>query len=149
LGLAFYQYLGFSIMNAVMGSSILLIVTVYNRQLSLAATIESILAQTCGDFELVIWDDGSTDESVSIAQQYAEKDDWIQVVLGQNQVITAALKAAISMMKGQFLGWLDSDDLLAPIALAETIAVLRINDWAIVTDRSVEWLSTRMISMLG
>jgi glycosyltransferase involved in cell wall biosynthesis len=64
-------------MNAVMGSSILLIVTVYNRQLFLAATIESILAQTCGDFELLIWDDGSTDESVSIAQQYAEKDDWI------------------------------------------------------------------------
>lgn len=107
-----------------MGVSISLVVTVYNRQSFLAATIESILAQTYGDFELVIWDDGSTDRSVSIAQQYAEKDDRIQVVLGQNQGVTAALKAAIALTHGPYLGWVDSDDLLAPTALSETIAVL-------------------------
>ena len=90
----------------------------------MAAKIESILAQTYGDFELVIWDDGSTDESVSIAQRYAEKDDRIQVVLGQNQGVTAALKVAIAMTRGMYLGWVDSDDLLAPTALEETIAVL-------------------------
>ena len=44
--------------------SISLVITVYNRQSFLAATIESILALTYGDFELVIWDDGSTDRSV-------------------------------------------------------------------------------------
>ena len=107
-----------------MGVSISLVVTVYNRQSFLAATIESILAQTYGDFELVIWDDGSTDRSVSIAQQYAEKDDRIQVVLGRNQGVTAALKAAIALTRGPYLGWVDSDDLLAPTALSETIAVL-------------------------
>ena len=91
-----------------MGMSVSLVITVYNRQPFLAATIESILAQTYGDFELVIWDDGSTDESVSIAQRYAEKDDRIQVVLGQNQGVTAALKAAIAMTRGIYLSWVDS-----------------------------------------
>ena len=57
--------------------SISLVITVCNRQSFLAATIESILALTYRDFELVIWDDGSTDRSVSIAQRYAEKDDRI------------------------------------------------------------------------
>lgn len=60
-----------------MGVSVSLVITVYNRQSFLAATIESILALTYGEFELVIWDDGSTDRSVSIAQRYAEKDDRI------------------------------------------------------------------------
>ena len=44
-----------------MGVSVSLMITVYDRQSFLAATIESILAQTYGDFKLVIWDDGSTD----------------------------------------------------------------------------------------
>ena len=65
-----------------MDVSVSLMITIYNRQPLLAATIESILAQTYRDFELVIWDDGSTDELVFIAQRYAEKDDRIQVVLG-------------------------------------------------------------------
>ena len=60
-----------------MGVSVSLVITVYNRQSFLAATIESILALTYRDFELVIWDDGSTDRSVSISQRYAEKDDRI------------------------------------------------------------------------
>ena len=60
-----------------MGVSVSLVITVYNQQSFLAATIESILALTYRDFELVIWDDGSTDRSVSISQRYAEKDDRI------------------------------------------------------------------------
>jgi glycosyltransferase involved in cell wall biosynthesis len=107
-----------------MNRSISLIVTVYNRSAFLAATIDSILAQTYGDFELLIWDDGSTDNSVAIAQRYANQDERIRVVLAANQGVTAALKAAIAMTTASYLGWVDSDDLLAPTALEETIAVL-------------------------
>jgi glycosyltransferase involved in cell wall biosynthesis len=110
-----------------MNRSISLIVTVYNRSAFLAATIDSILAQTYGDFELLIWDDGSTDASVAIAQRYANQDDRIQVVLAANQGVTAALKAAIAMTTAPYLGWVDSDDLLAPTALEETIAVLNVS----------------------
>ena len=48
-----------------------LIITVYNRQRHLASAIESVLGQTYPNFELLIWDDGSTDRSVEIAKKYA------------------------------------------------------------------------------
>jgi len=102
-----------------------LIITVYNRQKYLKAAIESVLAQTRPDFELLIWDDGSTDSSVEIAQEYAKRDRRVRVILGkQNLGQPKALKAAIAQTKGKYIGWVDSDDLLAPTALAETAAVL-------------------------
>jgi glycosyltransferase involved in cell wall biosynthesis len=108
-----------------MNRSISLVVTVYNRSAFLAATIESILAQTYGDFELLIWDDGSTDNSVAIAQEYARQDGRIRVLAtDENQGFAPALKAAIATTTAPYLGWVDSDDLLAPTALEETIAVL-------------------------
>lgn len=107
-----------------MKASISLIITVYNRQQFLAMTIQSVLAQTYQDFELLIWDDGSTDNSVEMAQQYAQQDARIRVVAADHQGFAPALKAAIAMTTGAYLGWVDSDDLLAPTALQETIAVL-------------------------
>lgn len=92
-----------------MNRSVSLIITIHNRSAFLAATIESILAQTYGDFELLIWDDGSTDDSVAIAQRYANQDERIQVVLAANQGVTAALKAAIAMTTAPYLGWIDSE----------------------------------------
>lgn len=100
------------------------ITTVYNRQHYLTATIESILAQTYPDFELLIWDDGSSDQSIAIAHQYAEQDPRIRVVTAPHQGIAPALRAAISATTGQYLGWVDSDDVLAPTALEKTVPVL-------------------------
>jgi len=57
-----------------------IIITVYNRENYLGAAIESILNQTFPDFELLIWDDGSTDKSVPIANSYAQKDKRVRVV---------------------------------------------------------------------
>ncbi|MEP1062231.1 MULTISPECIES: glycosyltransferase [Cyanophyceae] len=98
--------------------------TIYNRQQYLAATIESILAQTHRDFEYVLWDDGSTDDSLAIAQHYAAQDDRLRVVAAPHQGLAPALKAAIAATTGTYLGWVDSDDLLAPTALAQTAALL-------------------------
>jgi glycosyltransferase involved in cell wall biosynthesis len=55
-----------------MTTPISIVITTYNRERYLSATIESILAQTRCDFELLIWDDGSTDRSVEIANAYAK-----------------------------------------------------------------------------
>lgn len=107
-----------------MSAPISLVTTVYNRQQYLAATIESILAQTHRDFEYVLWDDGSTDESVAIAQHYAEKDDRLRVIAAPHQGIAPALRSAIAATRGTYLGWVDSDDLLAPTALEQTTAIL-------------------------
>jgi filamentous hemagglutinin family protein len=101
-----------------------LVITVYNRERYLGAAIESVLAQTRGDLELVVWDDGSTDRSVEIAQDYARQDARVTVVAAQHQGRGRALKDAIAHTKGSYIGFVDSDDILAPTALEETAAVL-------------------------
>jgi glycosyltransferase involved in cell wall biosynthesis len=101
-----------------------LIITVYNRERYLPATIESILSQTYSDFELLIWDDGSIDNSVAIAQHYAEQDSRIRVVAAPHQGRAPALKAAVAATTGTYLGFVDSDDLLAETAIQDTVAIL-------------------------
>ncbi len=83
-----------------------------------------VLAQTHHDFELVVWDDGSTDASVAIACQYAKTDLRVKIVAAPHQGIAPALKSAIASTSAPYLGWVDSDDVLAPTALEETIAIL-------------------------
>ena len=104
--------------------SISLIITVYNRQTYLAQTIESVLQQTYKDWELLIWDDGSTDDSLKIAHHYAQFNSQIQVIASHHQGRGPALASAITQTKGVYLAWVDSDDLLYPTTLAETIAIL-------------------------
>ncbi len=104
-----------------------LVIPVYNRADYLPATIDSILAQTCSDFELLIWDDGSTDRSVEIACEYAQRDKRIRVVAAAHQRQAQALKRAIAQTTGPHIGIVDSDDLLAPTALEDTVAILNAN----------------------
>lgn len=105
-------------------ATISIVITVYNRERYLAAAIESVLKQTYTDFELLIWDDGSTDRSVEIASRYAAKDKRVRVVAATHTGRGQALRDAIASSTGKYLGWVDSDDLLAPKALALTVAVL-------------------------
>ena len=105
-------------------SPVSLILTVYNRDRYLSAAIESILNQTYADFELLIWDDGSTDYSVAIARHYAQRDPRIRVIAAEHQGHVLALKAAHTEINGTYIGWVDSDDLLAPTALEATKAIL-------------------------
>jgi glycosyltransferase involved in cell wall biosynthesis len=107
-----------------MAPSVSLIITSYNRSAYLAAAIESVLKQTYTDFELLLWDDGSTDLSPHIARYYASQDPRVRVKTAPHQGVAPALKAAIAATTGQYLGWVDSDDLLAPTALEQTVAVL-------------------------
>lgn len=107
-----------------MQPTISLIITVYNRERYLSAAIESILAQTRGDFELLIWDDGSTDNSPEIAREYAKRDRRVRVIIAEHLGRGLALKAAIAQTHAPYLGWVDSDDLLHPQALVETAGVL-------------------------
>ena len=101
-----------------------LVITVYNRERYLAAAIASVLQQTYTDFELLIWDDGSTDGSVDIASRYAQQDKRVRVVAASHTGRGQALRDAIANTKGKYLGWVDSDDILHPQALAETVTVL-------------------------
>lgn len=107
-----------------MSVSISLIITTYNRSGYLANAIESVLSQTRGDFELLIWDDGSTDGSLGIAHDYEQKDKRIKVIAASHTGRGQALHDAIAQTQGKYLGIVDSDDLLAREALEETASVL-------------------------
>jgi len=91
-------------------AAISIIMTVFNRERYLERAVESVLAQTRRDFELLIWDDGSTDRSVEIARDYAKLDDRVRVTASEHRGRTPALKAAIAETSGDYLGWVDSDE---------------------------------------
>jgi glycosyltransferase involved in cell wall biosynthesis len=112
--------LGYSVMTV----PISIVITTYNRERYLSAAIESILAQTKQDFELLIWDDGSIDRTVEIAQNYAKHDARVRVVIAEHQGRGLSLKLAIAQTTGTYIGIVDSDDLLAPTTLEETVCVL-------------------------
>lgn len=107
-----------------MAATTSLVMTVYNRERYLGEVIESVLAQTYGDFELLVWDDGSTDASADIARSYAKRDARVRVVAAEHQGRAPALKAAHELATGKYIGWVDSDDKLASMALEETAAIL-------------------------
>ncbi|NJM74371.1 MAG: glycosyltransferase [Scytonema sp. RU_4_4] len=107
-----------------MTPTISIVTTVYNRERYVGAAIESILNQTRRDFELLIWDDGSTDGSLEIARNYAALDPRIRVIAAEHQRYVPSLKAAFAATTGSYIGSVDSDDLLAPTALEETAAIL-------------------------
>lgn len=101
-----------------------LIMTVYNRERYLPDAIESVLSQSYGSLELLIWDDGSSDDSVVIAHHYERQDNRIKVVTAPHKGRSTALKLATELTSAQYIGWVDSDDLLAATAIEETVNVL-------------------------
>lgn len=101
-----------------------LITTVYNREAHLSEMIESILSQSYSNFELIIWDDGSTDDSVEIARHYAAQDKRIRIIAAAHQGRVQALINGVAQTTGQYLGLVDSDDLFAVTAIEEAVAVL-------------------------
>lgn len=86
------------------------IVPVYNTEKYLRECIDSILAQTFTDFELILVNDGSTDGSGAICDEYAKKDERIQVIHQQNGGITVARKSGVRVARGEYVTFVDSDD---------------------------------------
>lgn len=92
----------------------------------LPAALDSLLAQTCADWEALLWDDGSSDGSAGIAAAYAARDPRFRLLGdGRNHGQAAALAATLAQARGGYLGTLDSDDLLEPQALAAMLAFLQ------------------------
>jgi glycosyltransferase involved in cell wall biosynthesis len=102
-----------------------IVIPCYNREKYLGLAIQSVLDQTFTNFELIICDDGSTDSSLQIARQFATSDTRIKVLASeQNQGVALALKKGFDIAQGEFIGQVDSDDLLEPPALEITVQAL-------------------------
>lgn len=85
-----------------------------NREALVSRAIESILAQTCRDFEYIIVDNGSTDRSGAIAEEYAQKDSRVRVIHRARGCIGAGRNTALNAARGEYLAFVDDDDWAEP-----------------------------------
>lgn len=86
----------------------------YNREKLVSRAIESILTQTYRDFEFIIVDNGSSDRSGEIAEEYAKKDDRIKVIHREKGTIAAGRNTALDAAKGEYIAFVDDDDWAEP-----------------------------------
>ena len=94
-----------------------IIVPVYNVEKYISRCIESILCQTFTNFELILVDDGSPDNSVSICEKYMEKDARVSLIHKENGGLSSARNAGIDSAKGEYLLFVDGDDVIHPKTL--------------------------------
>lgn len=94
-----------------------IIVPVYNVEKYLEKCIESIINQTYSNLEIVLSDDGSTDNSPSICDEYALKDSRIRVIHKSNGGLSDARNAALDIISGKYITFIDSDDYIEKEAI--------------------------------
>jgi len=100
----------------------------YNREKLLSRAIESILNQTYTDFEFIIVNNGSTDNSGSVAEKYAEIDDRIKVIHRERGNIGAGRNTALDAANGEFITFIDDDDWAEPDFLEFLIELIKNNN---------------------
>lgn len=101
------------------------IMPVYNAAAHLAEALDSLLAQTFADFELIALDDGSTDATGALLAAYAAREPRLRVVHGpSNCGVVAQLNQAIDLARGRYIARMDGDDICLPGRLARQVALL-------------------------
>jgi glycosyltransferase involved in cell wall biosynthesis len=99
--------------------------SVYNAGPFLRPAVESILAQTFGDFEFLIIDDGSTDGSREVLRDYAARDPRIRLAVRPNTGLTPTLNEGLQQARGEFVARMDCDDVALPDRFEKQVAALR------------------------
>lgn len=89
-----------------------IVVPVYDVEQYLPRCIDSILEQTFTDFELILVNDGSTDNCPIICDEYADKDDRIKVIHKENGGLSDARNTGINKASGKYISFIDSDDFI-------------------------------------
>jgi glycosyltransferase involved in cell wall biosynthesis len=97
----------------------------FNAATFLDEAVQSILDQTFRDFEFIIVDDGSTDDTARILQKYTYADDRVKVYRQENQGMIAALNRGCRMAQGQFIARMDADDISLPHRLERQLEFLK------------------------
>lgn len=107
------------------------IVPVYNARKFLSGCVESLLAQTHAKLDIVLVDDGSRDDSLTLCREYARKDARIRVISQKNAGPAAARNAALALARGEYFMFADSDDYLPPDACERLLNAMEGNDLAL------------------
>ncbi|MGV2112164.1 glycosyltransferase family 2 protein [Agrobacterium salinitolerans] len=119
-----------------------IVVPAYNVAATIGETIRSLLLQTYSDFELIVVDDGSIDETIAVVQSF--RDDRIRLIRQKNRGLAGAHNTGIANARGQFIGFCDADDLWLPEKLERHIAHLERSP-----DVGISFSGSRMIDRNG
>lgn len=117
------------------------IIPIYNVEKYLCRCIDSILAQTFTDFELILVDDGSPDHCPEICDEYAARDSRIHVIHKRNEGVSIARNTGLDIVSGEYVTFVDSDDYIAPdrlellfLQVAEHQADVVVTNYVVVDD---------------
>jgi glycosyltransferase involved in cell wall biosynthesis len=99
------------------------IVPLFNKERSIAVTLNSVLNQTINDFEVIVVNDGSTDNSLQIARSF--KDERIRVFTQENKGVSAARNVALDLAQNEYVSFLDADDYWEPNYLEEISKLIK------------------------
>lgn len=120
------------------------IIPAYNGDRYIGEAIESVLSQTYDDYEIIVVDDGSTDNTHQVIQQYS--DHRLRYYAQANQGVAASRNFGLSVATGEYIAFLDQDDVFLPYKLSNQVAALEQNSslgmvnsgWQIVTQQGIE-----------
>ena len=107
--------------------TISIIVPVYNVEKYIHRCIDSILAQTFTDFELILVDDGSPDNCPAICDEYAKKDSRVRVIHKPNGGVSSARNAGVDAARGEYVAFVDSDDWITFNCMEKMVAACEEN----------------------
>lgn len=113
-------------------SKISIIVPIYNAGKPLEQCIESIVNQTYKDIEIILVNDGSTDESLNISKRWKEKDNRIIVIDKPNGGLASSRNAGLEKASGEYIGFVDHDDYIEPEMYEEMLKDMRVHSADIV-----------------
>lgn len=100
------------------------IVPAYNAALYIDETLHSALASDYADIEVVVVDDGSTDDTAAVAERVAAEDARVRVVRQPNGGVAKARNTAVALSHGRYILPLDADDLISPTFISQAVAIL-------------------------
>ncbi|MGZ0079080.1 glycosyltransferase [Methylomonas sp. YC3] len=120
------------------------ILPVYNGKKFIRDAITSILTQSHINLELLVVDDGSTDESTSIIKEFSEKDNRIRFFQQKNSGVAGARNLALREAKGEYIGFIDQDDIWLTDKLESQIAYFEKNPEAVFLHGNIEYIDDKL-----
>lgn len=119
-----------------------IILPIYNVEKYLSPCIESILAQTCKDYEIILVDDGSKDSSGKICDEYASKYEFIKVIHKPNGGLSDARNVGLKAAAGEYIFFIDSDDYLLDNKVLERFEKMTVSNPDVVSFGSIKWFES-------